>query len=75
MCSLGEFEDFIRKKVEKDMWTHKKISDFLSVNYRGKRGFSIRSVQRFCTDRSIHKTSRINDHELCDAVSRATDMV
>ena len=75
MSSLEDFEGFIRDKIEKERWIHKQISVLLLGNYPGQRGFSVHSVQRFCTIKGIHKTPRIDDHSLDDAVSRATDMV
>ena len=75
MSSLRDFEDFIRDKVEKDKWTHKQVSAFLQGNHPGQRGFSVRSVERFCSCKGIHKSPRIDDVKLDEAVSRATDMV
>ena len=75
MSSLGAFEQFIRDRVEKQRWTHKQISAFLEADHPGQRGFSVRSVERFCSNRGIHKTPRINDQKLDEAVSKATEMV
>ena len=75
MSSLEEFEDFVREKVEKERWTHKQISGFLQGKHPGKRGFSVRSVERFCSNKDIHKTLRIDDKTLDDVLSTATDMV
>ena len=75
MSSLGDFEEFIRDKVEKERWTHKQVSVFLERNHPGQRGLSARSVERFCSCKGIHKTPRIDDQKLDEAVSRATDMV
>ena len=36
-------------------------SVFLEENHPGQRGFSVQSVERFCSDKGIHKTSRIDD--------------
>ena len=36
-----------------------------------KQSFSIRSIQRFCQEKNIHKTSRVTDQELDEAVSDA----
>ena len=73
--ALDGFEDFIREKVEKCRWSYKQISAFLQEYNPGLRGFSERSVQRFCSCNNIHKTPRIDDQTLDEAVSRATDMV
>ena len=47
---------------------HKQISVFLEADHPGQRGFSVRSVERFCSNRGIHKTPRINDQKLDEAV-------
>ena len=39
------------------------------------RGFSKRSVGRFCHSNNIHRTARVDDESLDDAVTRATCMV
>lgn len=75
MCSLEHYENFIREKVEKDRWTYQQISSSLQATHPGLRGFSARSIRRFCSHKDIHKTQRINDQQLDEAVSRATDMV
>ena len=75
MSSLEDFEDFIRDKVEKQRWTHKQTSAFFEANHPGQRGFSVRSVERFCSLKGIHKTPRISDQKLDEAVSKATEMV
>ena len=58
--------------MEEEKWSHRQISEFLSGQCPGR---SIRSIQRFCSDRNIHKSSRISDSDFKDAVSIATDMV
>ncbi len=75
MSALEGLEDFVRDKVEKERWTHKQISAFLEGIHPGQRGFSVRSVERFCSYKGIHKTPRLDDQTLDEAVSRATDMV
>ena len=74
MSALEDFEGFIRDKIVKERWTHKQISAFLEENHP-QRGFSVRSIERFCSYKGTHKTSRIHDHQLDEAVSSATDMV
>ena len=75
MSALEDFEDLIREKIEKERWTHKQISGFLKDRCPGQRGFSVRSIDRFCGNKGIHKTSRIDDQSLDAAVSNATAMV
>ena len=75
MSALEGFEDLIRDKIENERWTPKQISTFLMESYPGQRGFSVRSIERFCGNKGIHKTSRIDDRSLDVAVSTATSMV
>lgn len=74
MSALEDFED-IRDKIEKERWTNKQVSGFLIEWCPGRRGFSVRSVERFCGNKGIHKTSRIDDQNLDLAVSKATATV
>ena len=55
-AALDDFEDFVREKVEKCRLSYKQISTLLQEKYPGRRGFSERSVQRFCSRTGIHKT-------------------
>ena len=75
MSSLDPFEDFIRDRVEKERWSHARISAVLKENYPECRGLSERSVLRFCLRKGIHKMPRINNEQLDKAVCRATEMV
>ena len=45
------------------------------ISYPGVQGFSIRSIQRFCQEKNVHKTSRVTDQELDEAVSDAVSRV
>ena len=71
MANLEGLEAFIRKKVEKERWTHVKLSAFLRESYPGMRGVSIRSMERFCSVKGIHKSSRLSKQQLDEAVSDA----
>ena len=74
--ALDAYEAFIREKVEIEMWTHTQVSEALKKEMHAhSRGFSERSVLRFCQRHGIHKTSRIEDSKLDEAVTRATGMV
>ena len=71
MAKLLQFEDFIREKVEKEHWTHVKLSAFFHAQYPGDRGFSARTLERFCREKDIHKTSRLTNADLDECVSQA----
>ena len=73
--ALESFVDFVREKVQRYGWSHKRISLFLQENNPGVRGLSERSVRRFCHQNDIHKTSRLDNLSLDEAVTKATSMV
>ena len=73
--ALDSFVDFVREKVQRYGWSHKKISLFLQENNPGVRGLSERSVRRFCHQNDIHKTSRLDNQTLDEVVTKATSMV
>ena len=75
MATLDALEDFVRDRIETDHWTHRQLSDYLQNAYPGERGFSVRSVQRFCGEKNIHKTARINTDDLHQAVADAIEKV
>ena len=71
MSALEALKDLIREKIEKDRWTHRQLSDHLVQAYPGERGFSVRSLQRFCAENDIHKTERIDESALNQVVTDA----
>lgn len=75
MSALDGLVDYIREKVEVDRMTHRQLSVHLQELYPETRGFSIRSIERFCSEHSIHKTSRAADSEIDEAVHGAIERV
>ena len=73
--TLDSLESFIRDQILKDKKTHKQVRDFLLKRFPGARGFSIRSIERFCSARGIHRTARLCDSALDEAVSNAVKKV
>ena len=71
MTALDHLEDFVREKLEEDRWTHAQVSECLQQSYPGEKGFSTRSLQRFCREKDIHKTSRVSMNVLNQAVGDA----
>ena len=72
MASLEELpgiELFIRQRVEEQWKTHQEVSDELMLHHPGVRGLSRMSVQHFCCQHNIHKTSRLDDRTLDRAVA------
>ena len=75
MAALEGIEDIIRAKVEQERWTHDRLRQYLQQEYPRKRGFSICSIQRFCSVKGIKKTLRPAADELDSVVSKAVNMV
>ena len=71
MASLDNFEEFVKERVTVHKCTHRQVSDELKLSFPGQRGFSIRSVERFCREKGIKKMTDIDDQELDDIVSEA----
>ncbi len=71
MATLKSMEKLIRDKIEGERWSHKKLSEFLKEKYPGGTGFSVRSIQRFCSVENIHKTSRLSSIDLDTSVADA----
>ena len=53
----------IRSMVE-DGYTHEQVSEFLQQQNHGVRGFSARSVRRFCSEQNIHYRSNLSAQDL-----------
>ena len=73
--SLDVFEDYIRHKVEVERISHLQLSSDLKARYPGSRGFSVRTIERFCADKGIHKSSRLSSSELEQVVSASVAKV
>ena len=71
MAALEQFEDFVREEIVVERCTHKQISDELQQSFPGEKGFSVRSMERFCSDRGISKTCDFDDQDLDEVVSSA----
>ena len=69
--SLQDMEGFIRDKIIMENWTHSRISLYLKRLYPGCWGFSVRSIERFCSNKGIHRTSRLDASNLQEVVSEA----
>ena len=75
MSALEGLEAYVREKIEKEGMTHAKLSVHLREVYPGVNGFSVRSLERFCADKNIHRTSRPSADELDEAVRGAIAQV
>ncbi|XP_065894563.1 uncharacterized protein [Dysidea avara] len=73
--ALDDFEEFVRHKVEVEKMTHPKLRDLFQEQFPGEKGFSLRSIEKFCSERGIKKTTKIDDDDLDEIVSRAVSCV
>ena len=71
MSALDELEDFVREKIKVEKYTHKQLSNELQMSFPGEKGFSLRSVERFCSDKGIKKMSDVSEEELETILSEA----
>ena len=65
--SLRQFEDYLRHSIA----THSDVASELHQMYPGCRGFSERSVRRFCAENGITRRSHMTDGEVVDQVHQA----
>lgn len=75
MAALDGLEDYIRNLIEREHMTLPQLSFHLQELYPGVRGFSIRSLERFCSENNIHKTARLSAQQVDNAVSSAITQV
>ena len=72
MARLELLTEYVRYKVEEEHYTHLELSAELQRLYPGERGFSLRSIERFCSNAGISKTPlNIDDKSLNDIVTEA----
>ena len=71
MATLAMLEDYVEEKVVQDGWTYPRLSNHLKGLYPGVRGFSVRSIERFCGAKNIHRTSRLKAGEVDIVVAGA----
>lgn len=71
MAKLELLKEYVRNKIEKERYTHSELSQQLQQTYPGERGFSVRSLERFCSREGISKTSQIGDEKLDEVVTEA----
>ena len=77
MAALEELEDMkavIEEKLSQGL-TYVDISRQIQEQYPNVKGFSIRSIERFCASHGLHKTSRLSQHELQKVVTTAVHQV
>ena len=72
--TLTGLEDFVRESRLKGK-TYDDISVSLRTLYPRQRGFSARTIRRFCKESGIHRTSRLPSTDLNRVVATAVSQV
>lgn len=70
-----DLKTFISLKFVEENLTYEELSKVLQQMYPGQKGFSVRSLQRYCSEESIHKTSRLSVRELNEVVQESVIQV
>jgi len=73
--TLEELEEFVKYKVETEKLTHEQPKHELQEAFPEKKGFSVSSIQKFCAQKKIKRTTDIDDQHLDEAVSQAVSQV
>ena len=73
--SLSDHKDYIHRRVETNRMSHQKLSEELKATFRGERRFSVCSIEHFCQEKGIHKTSHLSDEAVECIVSKAVAKV
>ena len=55
---------FLQELIETRKTSYQEASDLLSCLFSGKRGFSAKTVRRFCADNNIRSRSLLDDYEI-----------
>ena len=55
--------------------TYSEISEELRLTHRSARGFSVRSIERFCEEHSIRRSGRLGKNDLNKIVAAAVTQV
>ena len=75
MPRLDDLEGYVRKRILEDKWTHEEVSRELKTSYPNDPGLSVRSVKRFCPIHDIHRTARLTEDVVKEAVTVGVAMV
>ncbi|KAL5481523.1 hypothetical protein EMCRGX_G021702 [Ephydatia muelleri] len=75
MPRLDDLEGYVRKRILEDKWTHEEVSRELKTSYPNDPGLSVRSVKRFCQIHDIHRTARLTEDVVKEAVTVGVAMV
>ena len=72
---LSQHESYIRHRVEVDGVGYRDLSEELQRRFPGERGCSVRSIECFCKEKGIHKSSRLAKPQVRQVVAQAVAKV
>ena len=75
MDSIPDIVNMVSQWVLAERRTHSYISEQLKRMFPSRKGFSVRSVQRFCSLHNIHSTSRLSEADVDKFVKEAVEKV
>lgn len=75
MSTLQELQPYVKRRITEDGVTHCELSEELKAVYPNAKGMSERNIRRFCEKNQIHRTSRLSDTAVQQAVVAAISMV
>ena len=75
MAALEEHEDFVKHFLSKNQNTICDLSDILQERCPDHRGFSVRSIKRFCEEKGIRQRGLHLDEQLDNVVKVAVSEV
>ena len=65
-------KSFIQVKLVEERLTYKELSELLQKNFPGIKGLSTRTLQRYCSNEGIQKTSKLSDDALDRVIEEGT---
>lgn len=75
---MAELEELVGKEFISSYLscnTTKDLSDLLQARHPGKRGFSVRSIERFCQENDIKRKGFVSNDSLDELVRGAVSQV
>ena len=75
---MEAYSEIISDLVERKGMTYLQVSEYIKANYSEDRGFSERSIRKFCKENEIRPSGRpptVSDEELSCAVEKAIEQV
>lgn len=75
MEKITRLSELIHREIVVAKKTHAQVAEELQDAFPGERGFSTRSVRRFCDRHDIHSRSQLSEQQIDTAVASAISKV